>query len=317
MNELSVTDQDNIVGLLRLGWSRRRISRETGHRRETITRCGIAAGLLPAKPSTPSKVPLDSGLESGPIPPVGDQSKPPTVQVPPGLDSSRETAAGRAPAEVTTRSRCEPHRAFIVARLAKGRPGVAVYEDLVEHYGYEGALDSVKRFVRSLRAEEPKVFCRFETEPGSEAQVDYGEGAPTRHPRTGRYAVPELFVFRLGFSRHGYQEVVWDQSQQTWCELHERAFASNIGGVTKVIRQDNLKAAVIKPDVYDPELNELYAATMSHYGTIVFPCRPYAPNLKGKVESAVGFVQRRLRGLKFESLEEQNAYLRQRNERWW
>jgi transposase len=52
---------------------------------------------------------------------------------------------------------------------------------------------------------------------------------------------------------------------------------------------------------------------MEHYGTIVFPCRPYAPNLKGKVESSVGYVQGRLKGLKFESLEEQNAYLWQRN----
>jgi transposase len=172
-----------------------------------------------------------------------------------GLGGSGEAPAARAPAHVTTRSNCEPHRAFITAEVAKGRPGVTISEDLVEHRGYEGALDSVKRFVRSLRAAEPKVFCRFETEPGQEAQVDFGEGAPTRHPRTGRFAVPDLFVLTLGFSRYGYQEAVWDQSQKTWCELHERAFAY-IGGVTKVIRQDNLKAAVIKPDVYDPELND-------------------------------------------------------------
>jgi hypothetical protein len=119
----------------------------------------------------------------------------------------------------------------------------------------------------------------------------------------------------LGFSRYGYQEVAWNQSQQTWCELHERAFAY-LGGVTKMIRQDNLKAAVIKADVYDPELNELYDAAMRHYGTIVFPCRPYAPNLKGKVESAVGYVQRRLKGMRFESLDDHNAFLRHHNERW-
>jgi transposase len=314
MNELSVTEQERIAGLLRLGWSKRRISRETGHRRETITRYGIAAGLLPAqaKPST-HKVPPGQDPESGPIPP-GDGPSEPIGELPAG--SAGEPPAVRRPAQVTTRSRCEPHREFIAGEVAKGRPSVAIYEDMVEHLGYEGALDSVKRFVRSLRADDPKVFCRFETEPGQEAQVDYGEGAPTRHPRTGRYAIPDLFIFTLGFSRYGYQEVVWNQSQQTWCELHERAFAY-IGGVTKVIRQDNLKAAVIKADVYDPELNELYAGTMAHYDTIVFPCRPYAPNLKGKVESAVGYVQGRLKGLKFESLEEQNAYLWQRNERWW
>jgi hypothetical protein len=48
----------------------------------------------------------------------------------------------------------------------------------------------------------------------------------------------------------------------------------------------------------------------------VFPWRPYAPNLKGKVESAVGYVQRTLKGRRFESAEEQNAFLRHHNERW-
>ncbi len=314
MNELSVTEQERIAGLLRLGWSKRRISRETGHRRETITRYGIAAGLLAAKPST-GKVPPGQGPESGPIL-SADGPAEPIGELPAGSGASGgEPAAVRRPAQVTTRSRCEPHREFIAGEVAKGRPSVAIYEDMVEHRGYEGALDSVKRFVRSLRAVDPKVFCRFETEPGQEAQVDYGEGAPTRHPRTGRYAIPDLFIFTLGFSRYGYQEVAWDQSQQTWCELHERAFAY-IGGVTKVIRQDNLKAAVIKADVYDPELNELYDAAMRHYGTIVFPCRPYTPNLKGKVESAVGYVQRRLKGMRFESLDDHNAFLRHHNERW-
>ena len=303
-----MTDQERIVGLLRLGWSRRRIARETGHRRETITRYGIAAGLLPAKPTTPPKVP--PGLT--PVEPPKESD----TEVPLGSGYVDAPKTVRAPAQVQTRSRCEPHRAFIAAELEKGRPVVTIYEDLVEHRGFEGALDSVKRFARELRVENPKAFCRFETEPGEEAQVDYGEGAPTRHPRTRRYEIPDLFVFTLGFSRHGYQEAVWNQSQQAWCELHERAFAA-IDGVTKTIRQDNLKAAVVKADVYDPQINELYAATMQHYGTIVFPCRPYAPNLKGKVESAVGFVQRRLRGLRFDSLEEQNDYLRRRNEHWW
>ena len=60
MNELSVTERETILGLLRLGWSHRRVARETGHRRETIARYGREAGLLPAKPATAPKVPTDS-----------------------------------------------------------------------------------------------------------------------------------------------------------------------------------------------------------------------------------------------------------------
>ena len=48
-----MTDQETILGLLRLGWSARRIARETNHRRETIARYGIAAGLIRPKPATP------------------------------------------------------------------------------------------------------------------------------------------------------------------------------------------------------------------------------------------------------------------------
>jgi hypothetical protein len=56
MNELSVTERESIIGLLRLGWSRRRIERETGHRRETIARYGREAGILPSKPAKATKV---------------------------------------------------------------------------------------------------------------------------------------------------------------------------------------------------------------------------------------------------------------------
>ena len=77
------------------------------------------------------------------------------------------------------------------------------------------------------------------------------------------------------------------------------------------------KEGVIKPDVYDPQLNALYAELLEHYGVAPLPCRPYAPDLKGKVESAVGYVQKTaLKGKRFESIEEQNAYLVRWNERW-
>ena len=65
MNELSMTEQETIIGLLRLGWSRRKVERETGHRRETIANIGRQVGLLPPKPATPAKVPTDLGVAIG------------------------------------------------------------------------------------------------------------------------------------------------------------------------------------------------------------------------------------------------------------
>ncbi len=215
-----------------------------------------------------------------------------------------------------SRSSCEPHRSFIETAAAKGRNAVAIYQDLVEHHGYTGSYDAIKRFARKLRKREPKISCRFETEPGQEMQVDYGEGALTRDPRTGRYRRPRLFTLTLSNSRHTFQKAVWNSSTEIWCRLHEEGFAY-FGGVARTIRFDNLKEGVIKPNVYDPQLNGLYAKLLEHYGVVPLPCRPYAPDLKGKVESAVGYAQKTaLKGRRFESIEEQNVYLARWNERW-
>jgi len=157
-------------------------------------------------------------------------------------------------------SRCEEHRAFIEAEVAKGRNAMAIYQDLVEHHGFVGAYNAVKRFVGRLRPRSTKVSCRFETLPGQEAQVDYGEGAPTRDPRTGKYRRPKLFVMTLSMSRHAFRKTVWNSSKQTWCQLHEEAFAF-FGGTPSTIRLDNLREGVVTPDLYDPELNPLYADT--------------------------------------------------------
>jgi transposase len=287
MNELSVTERERIVGLLRLGWSERRVGRETGHHRLTVRR--IARELAEGP-----KVDRQAVLEA---------------------------VAGPAPEEpqamrTTSRSSCEPHRAFIEAELAKGRNATAIFQDLVEHHGYEGSYNAVKRFVHQLKPFEPWVSCRFETAPGDEAQVDYGEGTLTLDPRTGKYRRPRLFVMTLGYSRHAFRRVVWESSSEVWCRLHEEAFAF-FGGAVKMLRLDNLKEGIIKPDIYDPELNALFAALLTHYNVVALPCRPYAPDLKGKVESAVGYTQRTaLKGRRFLSLDEQNEFLLHWNEQW-
>ncbi|TAM58172.1 IS21 family transposase [bacterium] len=277
-----MTERETILHLLRLGWSERRIAREGGYHRATIHRLRCEAGLLPAKCTTPSEVPTDSGVPTDPKP----------------------------------RSSAEPFRAFIEAELEKRRNATAIYQDLVEHHGYTGSYDAVKRLARRLRTREPKISCRFETAPGQEAQVDYGEGAPTRDHRSGKYRRPRLFVMTLSNSRHAFRKTVWKSSTEMWCRLHEEAFAF-FGGTVHAVRLDNLKEGVLQPDIWDPQLNPLYAKMLEHYGTVPLPCRPYAPDLKGKVESAVGYTQATaLKGRRFESIEEQNAFVARWNERW-
>jgi hypothetical protein len=201
MNELSMTDQETILGLLRLGWSARRVARQTGHRRETVVRYSIAAGLIEPKPARAAEVATDSLLRSEPE----IQPKPAKVATDSAAPSGPEVVGDsalsqhHAPAAARSRSNCEVHRAFIDAEISKGRNAVAIYQDLVEHHGYAGAYNAVKRFVGKTRSHEPKISCRFESLVGQEAQVDYGEGAPTRDPRTGKFRKATAFRNDSGF----------------------------------------------------------------------------------------------------------------------
>ena len=220
------------------------------------------------------------------------KTRPPTHEVPTGsADPQRRRAVSR----------------FIEAELDKGRNAKAIYQDLVQHHGYDRLLRRGQAAGAQTASARAESQLPVRDRAGQEAQVDYGEGALTRDPRTGKYRRPRLFVMTLSNSRQRFARSFGNRRPETWCQLHEEAFAY-FGGTPQTIRLDNLKEGVIKPDVYDPQLNALYAKMLEHYGIVPLPCRPYAPDLKGKVESAVGYTQKTaLKGRRFESIDDQNA----------
>ena len=275
--------------LLRSGTPHREIERRTGVSRKTIRRYARAAN--------------SPGVATGSEGP-GGQTPPPRPPAP----------AARAPA-ASTPSGCEPHRAWIEAQVRLGRNAVAIYQDLVEGHGFAHRYNSVKRFVASLRAREPERFDVLEFAPGEEAQVDYGQGAPTLY-RPGKYKRPYLFVMTLKHSGKSFRKTVWKTDQEVWARLHEQAFRA-LGGCPRYVVLDNLKEGVIRPDLYAPELNPVYAAMLAHYGVVADPCRVRDPNRKGTVESAIQHTQgTALKGRRFESIEAQNAWLAHWEERW-
>jgi hypothetical protein len=74
---------------------------------------------------------------------------------------------------------------------------------------------------------------------------------------------------------------------------------------------------VIRPDLYAPELNPVYAAVLAHYGAIADPARVRDPDRKGTVENAIQHTQSTaLKGRRFESIDAQNAHLAHWEERW-
>jgi transposase len=213
-----------------------------------------------------------------------------------------------------SKSQATPYLDVINDKLEKGQNARSIYQDLVIANNYTGSYDSVKRFVRKLKQNSPKLFARIETPPGEEAQVDFGEGAPTL--KNDRFYKPWLFVMILSNSRMSYQEIVWKQDVETFLTCHENAFEF-FGGVPKTVKLDNLKSGVLKAHLYEPELNPNYLAFSQHYSFVPLPCKVGTPQHKGKVESGVKYTQNNaLKGKQFNSLEEQNAYLRKWNKTW-
>jgi transposase len=299
-NVLDAEKQQQILALGRLGWTLRRIEQETGVRRETASHYLKQAGIevrSPGRWGHPAAKPAievftDSGVDSEPAIEAFTDSGPPPEP-------------GRSPSA----SACEPHREWIEVAVGHGRDAMSIWQDLVDDYGFTHSYQSVRRFVVKLRgASTPEAHPVIQTAPGEEGQVDYGDGPMVRHPETGKYRRMRLFVFTLGCSRKSVRLLTFRSSSQIWAELHERAFR-RLGGAPRVTVLDNLKEGVLEPDVYDPTLNPLYRDVLAHYGVTALPCRVRDPNRKGKVESGVNHAQRKLRGLRFESPEEAQAYL--------
>ena len=217
----------------------------------------------------------------------------------------------------TSASACELYRETIELGLSQGRNAMGIWQDLVDSYGFAAGYQSVKRFVRKLRGmRSPEARVVIETSPGEEAQVDYGSGPMVRDPQSGKYRRTRMFVLTLGYSRKSVRLLCFRSSTRTWAELHEKAFR-RLGGSTRVVVLDNLKEGVLVPDIYDPSLNPLYRDVLAHYGVVALPCRIRDPDRKGKVEAGVGHAKKTpLKGKRFESLEEAQAYLDHWEERW-
>ena len=315
-NVLKDEKKQQILALGRLGWSLRKIQETTQVRRETISAYLKASGVeiwppgrwrqrSRAKPAI--QVITDSDGEG-----VAKGSEPakPAIQVITGFGVELRGSSWENQRGVPSASACEPFREIIELGLSRDRNAMAIWQDLVSDHGFQGGYQSVRRFAHKLRGTQvPQARAVILTAPGEESQVDYGTGPMVRDPENGKYRRTRLFVMTLGCSRKAVRLLVFRSSARIWAELHEKAFR-RLGGATRIVVLDNLREGVLLPDIYDPTLNPLYRDMLAHYGAVAMPCRIQDPDRKGKVESAVGHTKRTpLKGQRFESLEEAQAYL--------
>lgn len=181
----------------------------------------------------------------------------------------------------------DPYKEQIITWIEKGLTAVRMHEELLRlgvKVGYTSVKDQVAKAKRN-----GNIFMRIHTEPGEEAQVDFGYVGYTLD-NNGKRRKTWVFNMRLSFSRLDYYEKVYDQKVETFILCHIHAFRS-FGGVPKTVKIDNLKAAILKASFYEPVYQRLYKQFASHYGFQSIPCRVYTPNDKGKVESGIKYVK--------------------------
>jgi transposase len=208
-------------------------------------------------------------------------------------------------------SKLDDYRKHIEMRLERFDLPATVLLREIREQGYEGGITILREAVAEIKDRHvQKVVDRFETEPGRQAQVDWGSCGTIWHQ--GRRRKLSLLVVVLGFSRTIWARFVVSERRPVLTTLLEQAF-SELGGVPRELLFDNLKAVIARPRSEDAPavVQPGFADFADHWGFEACACPPYWPRAKGKVERAVGYVKTSfLEGRSFDDLEDLNAQLR-------
>lgn len=181
----------------------------------------------------------------------------------------------------------DDYRQDVLELLEKELSAVRIHEELVRG-GFKGSYTTVKKYVSKLKRKD-NIFIRIHTEPGEEAQVDFGYLGMSRDD-SGKNKKTWIFNMRLSYSRLDYYEKVYDQKVETFTAAHIHAFEF-FGGVPAYVKIDNLKAAILEASFYEPVYQQMYKNFAAYYKFSPIPCRVKSPNDKGKVESGIKFVK--------------------------
>ncbi len=138
------------------------------------------------------------------------------------------------------------------------------------------------------------ISMRRDRKPGEILELDWTGSYLLLHSRTSPATVKcNLFVATLPFSGYFYAEAFADQKLHSWITAVNNSLYY-FEGVPVILRPDNLKTAVIKPDKYEPDLNEAMKELSDYYNTITLPARVRKPRDKNSVEATVGFITRQI-----------------------
>jgi transposase len=222
-------------------------------------------------------------------------------------------AGGVVPFKSPQRSKTlDGHEDWLRERFIRHRGNAdVVRQDLLAEKELAVSLRTLQRAVapyrQALKA-EALATTRFETPPGRQLQIDFGE----RLVEIGGTRLKVfVFVATLGHSRRLHVRAFRHEQQASWFSGLESAFTT-FGGVPEEVLMDNPRALVARHDAVSRtvQFNDKLLAFARHWGFTPRACAPYRARTKGKTENGVGYVKKNaIAGHAFASWEAFEAHL--------
>jgi transposase len=188
-------------------------------------------------------------------------------------------------------SKLDPYRDRIKDLVEKyNLSNVRILEE-IRHDGYDGGRTILGDYCFKLRKDRRiQAVYRYETEPGKQSQVDFGEFGYIEIDGKRK----KLYAFSIipGYSRMRYAEFTTDISTGNTIKMHLNAF-NYFGGFTDTILYDNMKQVVIdrKIKASESRFNQKFMDFADYYGIIIRLCYPYRPQTKGKIENTIKYIK--------------------------
>lgn len=185
----------------------------------------------------------------------------------------------------------DPYVAYLQQRMGEGVYNAHKLFVEIQAQGYRGGETQVRAYVQHCRPARAsaQATVRFETEPGQQAQVDWGHFGYVAW--AGKRERLYGFIMTLGWSRTMYLEFTTSLDTGWFLRCHQHAF-EYFGGGPREVLHDNLKSAVLERDA-DGNIhwNPRYLDFALAHGFRPRACQPYRAQTKGKVERGVRYVR--------------------------
>ena len=205
-------------------------------------------------------------------------------------------AAGKGTRELPVRripKKTDGFEQIIEEKLKTGAPAIAIYQYLKEEKGFKGSYSTIKQFVHDYhRLQQQQAVIRFETTPGSQAQVDWKESLKFKTV-TGEEIKFNVFLLILGFSRFKFL-MVTESRDRMQVEFCLACAFKKLGGVPHEILFDNMRSIIdmARTQYADPVFNGEFLQFASDAGFKAKACMAYRPETKGKVEVTAKLMNR-------------------------